>query len=499
MPMEKKKYIPTIGLEIHAELKTKTKMFCDSPHDPEEKHPNTNVCPICMGHPGTLPTINKEAVRQVLRVGAALGGTLATRTYFERKNYFYPDLPKGYQISQRAEPLVSGGALTLLSSAKRVRIHHVHLEEDAGKLIHDEIHNTTLIDFNRAGVPLLELVTEPDMNSAAEAEEFAKELQLLFRYLGASDADMEKGQMRVEVNISLAPESSAEKGTKVEVKNINSFRAASRAVAYEIERQSALLKNGERVAQETRGWDEAHQQTVSQRSKEEAHDYRYFPEPDLPLLRLDESPEFLETEIRVSLPELPQQKRQRLQREYGFTDEQALFFVYERSLADYVEKTISELLEWVKSSNELVDQTAQSRLITLAANYALSDVQGILKEKMLAADELLMTPENFAELLKMLYQNTITSRVAKDVLRRMVESGGDPCEIIAAEGLGQVSDSAALQEIVRKVIAENPNPVGDYKKGKETALQNLVGQVMRQTRGSADPGVVRESLIRLLS
>lgn len=522
MPMEEKKYISTIGLEIHVELKTKTKMFCNSPHDPDEKHPNMNVCPVCMGHPGTLPTINKEAVRQVLRVGTALGGALADNTRFDRKNYFYPDLPKGYQISQQESPLVRGGKLELLSSGKEIRIHHIHLEEDAGKLIHDKKTKSTLVDFNRAGVPLMELVTEPDMNSAEEAEEFARELQLLCRYLGASDADMEKGQMRVEVNISLRAladkhefdadhrgkiqrdsasgrRESATLGTKVEVKNINSFRAASRAIAYEIERQSKKLAKGESLIQETRGWDEEKQRTTSQRSKEEAHDYRYFPEPDLPPLLLSAIPEFSRGAITASLPELPQKKRRRFQDEYKLSDDQAIIFTYHKELADYFEEAVSELLEWVADTGKEPDTVGRYRLIQLAANYLLSDLLGLLKAKEASMADLQIMPENFAELMKMIYRKEISSRAAKDVLARMFAEGGDPSEIVAAEGLMQVSDASALQEIVKKVIVENPNPAADYKKGKGNALQFLVGQVMRATRGSADPNVVRELLLQLLS
>lgn len=497
--MTEKKYIPTIGLEIHVELKTRTKMFCDSPHDPDEKHPNVNICPVCMGHPGTLPTINKEAVRQVLRVGAALGGVLAEHTHFERKNYFYPDLPKGYQISQQESPLVRGGQLELLSSGKEIRIHHVHLEEDAGKLVHDKKTKSTLVDFNRAGAPLMELVTEPDMNSAAEAEEFARELQLLCRYLGASDADMEKGEMRVEVNISLAPRGSKAYGTKVEIKNINSFRAASRAIAYEIERQGKKLAKEEKIVQETRGWNEVSQRTVSQRSKEDAHDYRYFPEPDLPPLILNVIPEFSENAIAASLPELPQKKRKRFKEEYELSDEQALIFTYHKELADYFEKAVSELWEWAADTGKGPTVVERYRLTQLAANYLLSDVLGLLKAKGMDAADVQITPENFAELVKMIYRKEISSRVAKDVLTRMFAEGGDPSDIVAAEGLAQISDTGALEDIIEKVIVENPNPVADYRSGKTAALQSLVGQVMRQTRGGADPEAARELLRRALS
>ena len=289
---------PIIGLEIHAELKTRTKMFCDSLNDPDEKHPNINVCPICMGHPGTLPVINQEAVKKVIMAGLALNCKIAEDTFFERKNYFYPDLPKGYQISQYQKPLCYEGwleiesrILNLESRKKKIRITRIHLEEDAGRLYHDPKNEASLVDYNRAGVPLMELVTEPDFETGQEVRDFASELQLIWRYLGVSDADMEKGQMRVEVNISLSPSTGSGQmptafGTKVEIKNINSIKFASDAVDYEIKRQTELLEAGEKVKQETRGWDEFKKQTFSQRSKEESHDYRYFPEPDLPPIRI---------------------------------------------------------------------------------------------------------------------------------------------------------------------------------------------------------------------
>lgn len=503
----------TIGLEIHVELKTKTKMFCDSANDPNETHPNINICPVCMGYPGTLPTINKAAIRHVLRAGVALGGTIADTSYFERKNYFYPDLPKGYQISQNAAPLVRGGALALADSGKPVRIHHIHLEEDAGRLVHGEnaaalnnakkkaarAQHITLIDFNRAGVPLMELVTEPDINSAAEAEEFARELQLLLRYLDVSDADMEKGQMRVEVNISLSPEDSGKMGTKVEVKNINSFRAASRAIGYETSRQEKLLRAGKPVAQETRGWDEEKQKTVVQRSKEKAHDYRYFPEPDLPTLKLNEIPEFQPEQIRASLPELPQAKCRRLQEEYGMTADAAMFFISDPAMADYAEAVFSELFSWVKSTErQPLDRAQKQQLTDLAINYLRSDMQGLLKEKSASAKDLLITPENFAELIKMVYKKEITSRVAKDVLKRMFAQGADPSIIVKEERLGQINDHTLLADLVSRIVAAHQHAAQDYKDGKENAIQFLVGQAMRETKGNMDPEMLREAFKKIL-
>src|SRR3989338_4111225 len=330
------KYKPTIGLEIHAELKTRTKMFCDSLNDPDEKHPNTNICPVCMGFPGTLPVINEEAVKKTILVGFALNCEIARQTSFDRKNYFYPDLPKGYQISQYKRPLCSDGSLGI--SGKKVRITRVHLEEDAGRLQHDERGDHSLVDFNRAGVPLMELVTEPDITSAEEVREFAEKLRLMLRYLGVSDANMEKGQMRVEVNISIS--STEKNGVKVEIKNLNSIRAAVQSVDYEIKRQSELLDEGKEVKQETRGWDEAGQKTFSQRSKEEAHDYRYFPEPDLPVLNFDEK--YLE-DIKYLIPELPEQRKIRFKKEYGLNEAQVEIFTIAKHLGDYYEKVATEL------------------------------------------------------------------------------------------------------------------------------------------------------------
>ena len=359
-------YKPVIGLEIHAELNTKTKMFCDSLNDPDEKHPNINICPICLSHPGTLPVINEDAVKKVITVGLALSCKIEKDTFFERKNYFYPDLPKGYQISQYQKPLCYEGKLKIKSSStsselKVIRVTRIHLEEDAGRLYHLAGAGYSLVDFNRAGVPLMELVTEPDLESGEEVKKFAEELQLIFRYLGVSEANMEKGQMRVEVNISLSPRLSAidhrqELGTKVEVKNINSIKFASDAVGYEIKRQSELLDKGEKIVQETRGWDENKKETFSQRSKEEAHDYRYFPEPDLPPLHINvdgrASPKVLGgpptneinlEEIKSVIPELPQQRRERFARQYDLPERDIELFTANKSLGDYYEHVASEL------------------------------------------------------------------------------------------------------------------------------------------------------------
>lgn len=482
-------YKPTIGLEIHAELKTETKMFCSCKNDPLEKHPNVNICPICLGHPGTLPVSNKEAVHKILTFGAAIGAKLADEPRFDRKNYFYPDLPKGYQISQYQHPLVMAGILEL-PSGKKVRITRVHLEEDAARNVHEG--TTTLVDFNRAGVPLMELVTEPDMNSSKEAKESAEELQLILRYLNVSDADMEKGQMRVEANVSIAPLGNlvSKLGTKVEVKNINSFKAVEKAIEYEIERQEKLLESGEKILQETRGWDDIHLKTVSQRSKEEAHDYRYFPEPDLPPMKISEVDDFSAKALTRELPELPGQKRVRFQKEFGLAGEKLEIFVRDRKLAQFFEEAISEADRWSNESDP-------KKIKDLTLNYIISDLVGIMKEKELPMEDLLVKPEDFGELMKMAATGEISSRGAKDILQKMVETGEDPHEIAQSGGHKISSDTGAVDEIVTSVINANSNAVDDFKEGKEASLQFLVGQAMREAKSrkiGINPEDLQESI-----
>ncbi|MBU1014898.1 Asp-tRNA(Asn)/Glu-tRNA(Gln) amidotransferase subunit GatB [Patescibacteria group bacterium] len=479
-------YTPTIGLEIHAELNTKSKMFCSSLNDPAEHHPNMNVCPVCLGHPGTLPVPNREAIRKVLKVGLALHAEIPEYSKFDRKNYFYPDLPKGYQISQYDMPLCVGGELRV--GERDVRITRVHLEEDTGRLVHPAGADSSLVDFNRAGVPLMELVTEPDITSGKEAGEFARKLQLILRYLDVSDADMEKGQMRVEANVSVRPAGVKQLGTKVEVKNLNSFRAVELAIAYEIERQTALLEKGEEVAQETMGWDEKKGQTFSQRGKEEAHDYRYFPEPDIPLLHFSEEEI---TELRSELPELPQARFVRLQEEYGLSEKEAELFVRGKDIGEFFEKTVSELGTEVSA-----DKFQQ--MVKLTANYIASDLMGLLEGASVVGEDFLITPENFAELVVMIADKKISSAAAKQVLKEMFGTGADPDHIIEEKGLLQVSDEGQLLAIAKKVLQENLKAVEDYKAGKETALQFLVGKLMAASKGSANPELARATLEQLL-
>lgn len=471
-------YKATIGLEIHAELKTATKMFCACANDPDEREPNKNICPICTAHPGTLPVINKEAVRKVLMVGKALGARLADYTEFDRKNYFYPDIPKGYQLSQYAYPLVSGGSLN------GVALTRIHLEEDTARLAHrttaessqhvadpsdDKRGDKSLVDYNRAGVPLMELVTEPVIHSAEEAGRFARELQLLLRALGVSEANMEKGEMRVEANVSISANDTL--GAKVEIKNLNSFRSVERAVAYEITRQIEALAGGDKVEQVTLGWDEQAQKTYLQRKKEKAHDYRYFPDPDLPKLRLGET----SLGKNLKLPELPWEKRARFMA-MGAKKEYAEMFVQDERLAS--------LFDAVEGDK------------TLAANYLGSDLSGLIAkqgEKGLAH----ITAKGFAALLAAIGEGKLSSRGAKDALAEAFSQGGDLPEII--KKYEQQSDQGALAAIAQKVIDANPSVVADYKAGKSAALQFLVGQGMKESRGSANPEALRIILVSLLS
>ena len=478
--LEIMKYIPTIGLEIHVELKTKTKMFCDSLNDPDEKHPNVNVCPICMGHPGTLPVINEEALKKLMMVGLALSCSIQNDTFFERKNYFYPDLPKGYQISQYQKPLCYDGKLEI--NDRDIRIERIHLEEDAGRLYHPPGKDYTLVDYNRAGLPLMELVTKPDLENASDVIKFASELRLLLRYVGASDADMEKGQMRVEVNISLRPEGTDTLGTKVEVKNINSISAAGKAVEYEIVRQTEALEAGEKIVQETRGWDDIHNKTVSQRTKEGSADYRYFPEPDLPPLRFEDT---AIGEVRAALPELPSQRRARFAQEYGLPEWDIETLTTNKPLGDYFENVMSEASEELSGEDK-------KKLTKLAANYVITEYQRRLSE--LGADpfDTKLSPEMFGEFIALIVKGAVSSSAAQTLLNEMLQTGLHPDHIIHEKDLGQVSDTDELNKIIEQVVLQEPKAAEDFKKGKEASLKFLVGKVMAASKGKANPQVVQD-------
>ena len=492
-------YKPTIGLEIHIELKTKSKLFCACRNNPDETKPNANICPICMGHPGVLPVINKEAVKKIVKTALALNCEIAKSSEFYRKLYFYPDLPKGYQISQDISPLAKNGFIKI--DGKKVRVHEIHLEEDVAKLVHPQGEDYSLVDFNRAGIPLIELVTEPDINSTLVARKFAQELQLILRYLDVSDADMEKGQMRVEVNVSLSPEHSKKLGTKVEIKNLNSFRAVNEATNFEIARQKKLLEENKKVVPETMGWDDEKRMTFSQREKGggafSTEDF-HAPEPNLFPLRLIDT--YIE-KIRSEIPELPSQRKKRFKKEYQLPEREIELYISQKDLGEYFEKVVSELNNWVKAKKmeEKVSGTEFKKLVKLASNYISTDLQGLLAGSSVADKDFLITSENFAEFVSMIYLGEISSKIAKTLLKEMFSAGKDPSQIIEEKGLQQITDEKKLEKIVKEVIAKNPKPVEDYKKGKESALQFLVGQVMAQTKGKANPEMVNKILGKLLS
>ncbi|MCC6520515.1 Asp-tRNA(Asn)/Glu-tRNA(Gln) amidotransferase subunit GatB [Candidatus Nomurabacteria bacterium] len=468
-----KTYYTTIGLEVHAELHTNRKMFCGCKNDPDQEQPNTNVCPVCMAHPGTLPVPNKQAIEHVIRVGLALGGAIADFSEFDRKNYFYPDIPKGYQISQYKYPIVTGGEVA------GVAITRVHLEEDTANSKHDR-GAFSLVDFNRAGVPLMELVTEPVIHSAKQAGDFGRELQLLFRYLGVSEANMEKGQMRVELNISVSDD--PEKfGTKVEVKNINSFRAVERAAECEIARMTALLEDGkgDEIVQETRGWDENKQATFSQRKKENSQDYRYFPDPDIPKMRLHEA--FNLDALRDGLPELPTEKRVRYVDNFGIKSEDIEVYIADMTLATWFEGVAGALTD--------KDQ------IKIASNFIVSDILGFLKK-----DATLQLPDttSFSTVVKMYTENKLSSRAVKDLLLIMMSQSIDPETYAQEHGMIQQNDEGPVKEMLAKLIEAHPSVVADYKSGKENALMFFVGQVMKESKGSANPAMVKKLLLEML-
>ncbi len=483
------KYYTTIGLEIHVELKTNSKMFCgcknnvDLPAEGTEYKPNIYICPVCMAHPGTLPVANKKAIESVIKVGLALGGTIADFSEFDRKNYFYPDIPKAYQISQYKYPIVSGGHL------HGVDITRVHLEEDTATSSHSS--EGSLVDFNRAGVPLMELVTEPCIHDTDTLSNFAHELQTLLRYLDVSDANMEKGQMRVEVNISVSADKDT-LGVPVEVKNIASFRSAVKAALYEQKRMIALIEDGKiaEIIKETRGWDDSKQKTFSQRTKENAEDYRYFPDPDLPKMYLHKA--FDIEKMRSELPELPVAKRTRYKNDYGIKDEDIESFIEDIELSKWFEGVASILSTPPKGT----PQEGNLALIKTASNYITSDYLGLKKGN---SEVRLPTAEHFAELINMVSDGVLSSRGAKDILAMIVITDESPMKIATEKDLIQKNDEGALKEIAQKIIDANPTVVATYKGGKENALMSLVGQIMKETKGSANPALVQKILKELLS
>jgi len=487
------KYIPTIGMEIHVELKTKSKMFCSCKNDMElDKDPNSNICEVCTAQPGTLPVPNVEAVRFVQKVGLALGCNLLKDTKFDRKNYFYPDIPKGYQISQYDQPLCEKGMMQI--GDKKFGITRIHLEEDTGKLNHPKGTNYSLVDFNRAGVPLMELVTEPDFANGEDARMFCQKLQQVCRYLGVSEADMEKGHMRCEANVSVYKEGEDRlSGTKVEVKNINSFKFVEKAIKYEIQRQIETLENGEKIVQETRGWDSNRNATLSQRSKETAADYRYFPEPDIPPMLFTD--EYIE-EIKRELPELPDQKFKRFMEEYGVSKNDAELLTSERDLANYFEQAVSELQEKI-TSGEI--KTAPEKVFKLAVNYLNTEIRKHQIERQEKISDIKINPENYAELIGIIASGKINSSAAQVVLEEMYKTGGDPSQIIEAKNLAQMDDGDEMEKIIDAVLSANEASVNDFRNGKENALKFLMGQVMKETQGKANPQSAMEMIKKKLS
>ncbi|MCB9818900.1 Asp-tRNA(Asn)/Glu-tRNA(Gln) amidotransferase subunit GatB [Candidatus Nomurabacteria bacterium] len=469
-------YKPTIGIEVHAELNTKSKMFCSCKNDPHSSQPNTNICAVCLAHPGTLPRVNSEAIKKVLILGKAINGEIADFSEFDRKQYFYPDIPKAYQLSQYAYPFVKGGKLA------GVEITRVHLEEDTARSAHTNANDTELnasghsaVDFNRAGVPLMELVTEPVIHDANTASDFVKELQLLLRTLGISEANMEKGEMRVEANISIS--ATDQLGTKVEVKNLNSFKAMAQAIDFEISRQAEMLDKNMPIKQETRGWDENKSRTFSQRSKEKADEYRYFPDPDIPKFKISEISSFGPESLSSAIRDTPENIRNKY-RDIGLTEIQTETLLLNPALRSFFEIGFADIQSEVKGEEA-----------RMAANYLTSDVLGLLSTK----DETSLSTEavaGFVKLIVMLQKGEIGSRVAKDLLPQVLFDLKDP-EIIAKEqGLLQLSSSDDLKAVIDNVIENNPKVVDDYKAGKEASVQYLVGQAMKETKGSANPAVL---------
>ena len=478
---------PVIGLEVHAQLQTRSKIFCDSPVTVGAQ-PNSATCPVCLGFPGTLPVLNREAVTLALRLATAVGATIHRESQFARKNYFYPDLPKGYQISQYDRPFSTGGAIRIDTprGEKAVRLVRAHLEEDAGKLLHDTPFadvptDVSLVDWNRAGVPLVEIVSEPDIRSAEEAASYLTELRRLLRYTGVCDGDMEKGSLRCDANVSVRTSETAPLGTRVEIKNLNSIRFVAKAIEHEVERQAEAIARGEKIVQETRLWDEKAGRTVAMRSKEEAHDYRYFPEPDLGLLVVDDA---WILEAAGAMPELPRARRARFVDAHGLSVQDAETLVASRELADYFERA-----------------AAAGAPAKPAANWVTGEVLRWMKERRISTEDALsfpVSPERLAGLLRLVEAGEISAASAKDVLVAMLDSPAEAGAIVAEKGLGRIRDTGTLEAAVAEIVAGNPSQVELYRSGKTQTFGWFVGQVMKKTGGRVDPAAVREALTRAL-
>jgi aspartyl-tRNA(Asn)/glutamyl-tRNA(Gln) amidotransferase subunit B len=471
-------YEVVIGLEVHAQLATRSKIFCNCSTE-FGAEPNTHTCPVCLGLPGTLPVLNKKVVDYAIMAGLALNCKISQYSKFDRKNYFYPDLPKAYQISQYDLPLCEDGFVEIDTETgiKKIGINRIHMEEDAGKLIHEgSIDKSTgsLVDYNRTGVPLIEIVSEPDMRSPAEAHKYLNQLKKILEYLGVSDCNMEEGSLRCDANVSIRPVGQKEFGTKTELKNMNSFKAVEKALEYEVERQKQVLDRGEKVIQETRTWNDSLNRTISMRGKEEAHDYRYFPEPDLVPLEVDEN---WVNEIRDALPELPEVKKQRFITEYGLPEYDADVLTDSRALAAIFEECVREYNDPKSISN-----------------WIMGDFLRLVKEGGIEVDQSNLTGKLLARMLRLQEEGVISSKIARTVFKEMFKTGKDPARIVEEKGLKQISDQDELEEIVNRIIAENPAAVEDIKNGKGKAIGFLVGQVMKETRGKANPGLVNKLL-----
>lgn len=472
-------YETVIGLEVHAELSTKTKIFCSCSTE-FGAPPNTHTCPICLGHPGVLPITNKQAVEYAITAALALNCEISTLTKFDRKNYFYPDLPKAYQISQFDKPVGKNGWIDIEVNGekKRIRINRVHLEEDAGKSNHGENGEGTLLDFNRVGVPLIEIVSEADMRSPEEAKAYLEKLKAIIQYTGVSDVKMEEGSLRCDANISLRPEGQEEFGTKTELKNMNTFRGVQRALEFEVSRQTEVLTSGNDVVQETLRWNEEQGTTITMRSKEEAHDYRYFPDPDLVDIYIDE--EWIDR-LRAALPELPDARKARYIEQYGLSSYDADVLTSSKDLAEFFDNTL----------NHYNDAKA-------IANWIMGDLLRYLNENNLEIKNSKVTPKALGELLSLIEDGTISGKIAKTIFKDIIETGKEPKAIVEEKGLVQISDEGEIARVVESVIANNPESVEDYRNGKEKAVGFLVGQVMKETKGKANPQLVNKLIKKRL-
>ncbi|NPA54498.1 MAG: Asp-tRNA(Asn)/Glu-tRNA(Gln) amidotransferase subunit GatB [Aquificae bacterium] len=477
--MSVKEFEPIIGLEVHVQMSTKTKCFCPCKVE-FGAEPNTNVCPVCLALPGSLPVLNKKALEYAIKASLALNCTVHELSVFARKNYFYPDLPKGYQISQYDKPLATDGYIDIKVDGKheRIRIHRLHMEEDAGKTIHEGNHS--YVDLNRAGTPLMEIVSEPDIRSAVGARLYLEKLRNIMRYIGVSDADMEKGQLRCDVNISLRPKGEEKFGTKVEIKNINSFRFVQKAIEYEIERQAKILKKGGEIVQETRLFDPSSGKTFTMRTKEEAHDYRYFPDPDLIPVRITTA--YIE-EIKQSLPELPDEKEKRFVSQFGLTEYDADVLVADKDRALFFEKAV-----------EVYNKNPKA-----IANWIINELLGKLNEAGLDITESPVKPEHIAELVELIDSGTISTKIAKEVFEEVFKTSKSPKQIVEEKGLKQVSDEGEIRKIIEEVLANHPAEVEKYKAGNQKLMGFFVGQVMKATKGKANPKVVNKILQELLN